>query len=123
MKRLLFTFAFILSVLNLQAADISSITNALKAGNAPSLIAAMDAETDIALPDYSKKGNGETATSALSNFFQTNKPNDFSVVHHADKKDSGFFVGKFITADKSFRVNVTYKVEGNKIVIQSIRIE
>ncbi|MDD2438071.1 MAG: DUF4783 domain-containing protein [Massilibacteroides sp.] len=123
MKRLLFTFAFVLSVLNIQAADITAISNALKAGNTSSLTATMDPEADIAIPGYTKKGNNPETNSALSNFFKTNKPSAFVVVHHADKKDSGFFVGKLTTSDKTFRVNITYKAEGDKVIIQSIRIE
>ncbi|WP_085535916.1 DUF4783 domain-containing protein [Massilibacteroides vaginae] len=123
MKRLLFTFAFILSVLSLNAADITNISNAFKGGNASSIAALMDAEVDLAIPGATKKCNGAEAVSALNNFFNANKPTDFSVVHHADKKENGFFVGKLPTASKAFRVNITYRSEGNKAIIQSIRIE
>lgn len=123
MKRLLFMFAFVLSVLNLQAADINPISNAFKEGNASSLTAFMDAEVDIAVPGSTKKCNGAEAVSILNGFFSSNKPTGFSVVHHADKKENGFFVGKLAAADKSFRVNITYRTDGNKAIIQSIRIE
>lgn len=123
MKRLVFTFAFVLSVLSLQAADITNISNAFKGGNASSLSAIMDAEVDIAVPGTTKKSNGAEAVSTLNSFFSTNKPTTFSVVHHADKKENGFFVGKLTTGDKSFRVNVTYRADGDKAIIQSIRIE
>lgn len=123
MKRLLFAFAFALSVLSLNAADISGITNAFKGGNASSLTATMDAEVDVAIPGATKKCNGADAVSALNSFFSSNKPAEFSVVHHADKKENGFFVGKLTTADKSFRVNITYRADGDKAIIQSIRIE
>lgn len=123
MKRLLFTFAFILSVLNLNAADITNISNAFKGGNASSLTAVMDTEVDIAIPGATKKCNGADAVAALNSFFNANKPTDFSIVHHADKKENGFFVGKLPTADKAFRVNITYRAEGDKAIIQSIRIE
>ena len=123
MKRLVFTFAFVLSILNLQAADITNISNAFKGGNASSLSAVMDTEVDIAVPGATKKSNGAGAVSALNSFFSSNKPTAFSVVHHADKKENGFFVGKLTTADKSYRVNVTYRADGDKAIIQSIRIE
>lgn len=123
MKRLFITFAFVLSVLSLKAADITHISNAFKEGNASSLTVIMDTEVDLAVPGTTKKCNGTDAVAALNQFFQSNKPADFSVVHHADKKENGFFVGKLPTADKSFRVNVTYRTEGNKAIIQSIRIE
>ena len=111
MKRLLLTFALIFAFACAQAADITSISNAFKAGNASSLSGAMD------------KCNGSEAVSMLSSFFSSNKPSGFSVVHHADKKESGFLVGKLPTSSGEYRVNITYRAEGNTAIIQSIRIE
>ena len=81
MKRLLLTFALIFAFVCAQAADITSISNAFKAGNASSLSGAMD------------------------------------------KKESGFLVGKLPTSSGEYRVNITYRAEGNTAIIQSIRIE
>ena len=50
MKRLLLTFALIFAFVCAQAADITSISNAFKAGNASSLSGAMDKVVDVALP-------------------------------------------------------------------------
>ena len=54
MKRLLLTFALIFAFACAQAADITSISNAFKAGNASSLSGAMDKVVDVALPGSSK---------------------------------------------------------------------
>ena len=118
MKRLLLTFALIFAFVCAQAADITSISNAFKAGNTSSLSGAMDKVVDVALPGSSKKCNGSE-----SSFFSSNKPSGFSVVHHADKKESGFLVGKLPTSSGEYRVNITYRAEGNTAIIQSIRIE
>ena len=104
MKRLLLTFALIFAFVCAQAADITSISNAFKAGNASSLSGAMDKVVDVALPGSSKKCNGSEAVSMLSSFFSSNKPSGFS--------SSG-----------EYRVNITYRAEGNTAIIQSIRIE
>jgi len=123
MKKLIFMLALILSALSIQAADINGISNAFKNGNASSISGNMDTEVDIAVPGTNKKGNGSDAVAALNQFFQANKPSGFTVAHHADKKESGFIVGKLATATKEFRVNVTYTVKDDKVFIQSIRIE
>lgn len=123
MKRLLLTFALIFAFICAQAADITGISNAFKTGNAASLSKVMDKEVDVALPGSSKKCDGSEAVSMLSAFFGSNKPAGFSVVHHADKKESGFLVGKLPTASGEYRVNITYRAEGNTAIIQSIRIE
>ena len=123
MKRLFLTLALVLSCLSAMAADIVTISNAFKGGNATSLSGTMDVEIDMAIPGTSKKCNANDAVSLLNTFFGSNKPTGFTVVHHADKKDTGFFVGKLPTASGEFRVNVTYRADGNKAIIQSIRIE
>lgn len=123
MKRLILTFALLLSCFGMWAADIASISNAFKGGNASSLTSSMDKEVDMAIPGSSKKCSGGEAISMLSAFFGSNKPTGFSVVHHADKKESGFFVGKLPTSTGEYRVNITYRADGNKAIIQSIRIE
>lgn len=123
MKRLLLTFVLVLSFLSVMAADITPISNAFKNGNASSFTEAMAQEVDMALPNSSKKCSGSEAVTMLSTFFGSNKPTGFTVVHHADKKDAGFFVGKLATASGEFRVNVTYRADGNKAIIESIRIE
>lgn len=123
MKRFVFTFALILSFLSVRAADITNISNAFKGGNASSLSAVMDKEVDMALPGSSKKCNGSEAVSLLNAFFGQHKPSGFSVVHHADKKENGFFVGKLPTSSGEYRVNITYRADGNQAIIQSIRIE
>lgn len=123
MKRLFLTLALVLSFLSVKAADITQISGAFKGGNATTLTQSMDKEVDMALPGVSKKCNGNDAVSLLNNFFTTHKPKDFTVVHHADKKDTGFFVGKLPTSTGEYRVNITYRADGNKAIIQSIRIE
>jgi len=123
MKKTLFTLALSIVILQMQAADITPISSAFKAGNADLLKEMMAAEVDMVTPGVSKKGNGNDAIATLKAFFQDNKPIDFTVAHHADKNDSGFIVGKIITADREFRVNITYTVKDEKILITIIRIE
>ncbi|MCD8176362.1 MAG: DUF4783 domain-containing protein [Tannerellaceae bacterium] len=123
MKQAVLTILCLLMSVYIQVADITTISNAFKGGKAANLTAVMDQEVDIAVPGASKKGNPKEATTILNSFFEKNKPTGFSVVHHADKKENGFFVGKLPTNGGEFRVNVTYRVDGDNMLIQSIRIE
>ena len=122
MRRLLF-LAFVLSALTIQAADITPVSNAIKAGNAEILKDKMAAEVDIVVPGTTKKCSGSDAITILKSFFLTNKPTGFTVAHHADKNDSGFFVGKLATDGKEFRVNITYVVKDGNMLITVLRIE
>jgi hypothetical protein len=123
MRKLAFMFAFILCVLSIKAADISAISNAFKSGDAASLAGNMDTEVDIATPGTNRKGNSTETIAVLTRFFQANKPSGFTVVHQADKKETGFLVGKLATGKGEFRVNITYCTKNDKVLIQSIRIE
>jgi len=123
MKKILFALAFMFSAMCIQAADITPVSDALKTGNADVLKGRMSAEVDIVVPGTAKKGTGNDAIAILRAFFNTNKPNNFTISHNADKKDSGFFVGKLTTDNGEFRVNITYAVKEDKVFIQVIRIE
>ncbi len=123
MKKILFTAMIILIALHSQAADITPVTNAFKAGSAEMFKDMLAAEVDIVTPSNSKKGNPDDVIPILKSFFQDNKPTGFTVSHHADKNDSGFVVGKLATDSKEFRVNVTYTAKDGKISITIIRIE
>lgn len=125
MKRCLLSLTLAgLFAANLEAADISRISDAFKGGNASTLSACMDQEVDLALEGgASVKYAGQEAVGKLGQFFQANKPSGFQVIHHADKKDCGFFVAKLKTGGKEYRVNITYRTDNNQAIIQSIRIE
>jgi len=123
MKKITYMFIFLLSALSLKSADITLITNSFKEGRASGIAKNMDAEVDITVPGATKKGTGADAVAILTRFFESDKPTGFTVLHHADKNDSGFFVGRLTTGKGEFRVNITYGTKENTVLIQSIRIE
>jgi hypothetical protein len=123
MKKIFFTFTFILFALSIQAVNITPVSDAIKAGNADLLKDKMSEEVDISVPGRSQKGSGADAIAALKTFFRTNKVSGFTVVHHADKNESGFLVGKLITDKGEYRVNITYTTKDGNVLIQIIRIE
>lgn len=123
MKRVLLTLALVLSFLSVYAADTNFIATAFKSGNAALLNNCMDKEVEMVLPSVNKKCAGNEAVKLLESFFKQYKPTNFSVLHQVDKKESGFYVAKYIAGSTEYRVNITYRVNGNAIVIQSIRIE
>ena len=123
MRKIVCILVFALSVLSIYAADITTIINSLKEGKASGIVGNMDTEVDITVPGETKKGTGAEAVAILSRFFESEKPTGFTVLHHADKTETGFVVGKLTTGKGEFRVNITYGTKDNKVLIQSIRIE
>ena len=123
MKRFLCMFAFMLSVLSMKAGDITKIVNIFNEGKVSEIAENMDAEVDIAVPDIKNKGTGAEAAAILIRFFESAKPTGFTVLHHADKNETGFVVGRLIADNAEFRVNITYCTKDNKVLMESIRIE
>ena len=123
MKRIICMFAFMLSVLSMEAGDITKIVNIFKEGKVSDSANNMDTEVDIATPETKKKGTGADAVTILNRFFESVKPTGFTILHHADRNETGFVVGKLITDNGEFRVNITYCTKDNNVLMQSIRIE
>lgn len=125
MKRFMLSVALsCLYLANINAADIKAISGAFSKGNAAALSSLMDKEVDMALQGgTSKVRSGSDAEKDLESFFKTGNISGFQVIHHADKKDRGFIVGKINANGKEYRVNITYRTENDKAIIQSIRIE
>ncbi|MDR0797036.1 MAG: DUF4783 domain-containing protein [Tannerella sp.] len=123
MRRMICMFAFMLSVLSMEAGDIAKIVNIFKEGKVLDGAGNMDSEVDIAVPGAKNKGTGADAATVLNRFFESVKPTGFTVLHHADRNETGFIVGKLSTDNGEFRVNITYVTKDNNVLMQSIRIE
>lgn len=123
MKRLILMLTGCLFFLGALAVDTGQIAKSFKTGDAALLKNSMDTQVEIMLPAAKKKCAPDEAVRILGDFFRTHKPSDFTVMHEAEKKESGFYIGKLIAAGEEFRVNITYRTENDAIRIQSIRIE
>jgi hypothetical protein len=123
MKRTVLVTLMLLSCIYAAATDTGTISGAFKNGKADGLLPLMEKEIDLAVSGSSCKCSASESVSRLNVFFNANRPTAFSILHTAEKNGSGFMVGKLSTCSGSFRVNITYRVEADKAVIQSIRIE
>lgn len=123
MKRILFTCFLWLAFTALYAVDLRPVTEAFTKGNTTPLRTSMDTQVDMYLPGNNKKCAAAEALNLLDGFFKENKPAAFTLLHNADKKDTGFSVGSLDTSTRKYRVNLTYRIQNNAILIQSIRIE
>lgn len=123
MRRITLMLSLLILSLGLYAANVNPIATAFTSGNASILENSMDKEVDIVLLSDTKNCSGKEAVRLLSEFFASNKPSGFTVVHQAEKTTTGFYVGKLNCGQAGYRVNITYKISGNSILIRSIRIE
>ncbi|MDR2469483.1 MAG: DUF4783 domain-containing protein [Tannerella sp.] len=123
MKKTMYMIACLCFVWSVRAVDITAISGAIRSGDAQRLTACMDSEADLAAPGVSVRADGQEVVAQLARFFEANKVTAFTVAHQADKKETGFVVGKLTTETGDFRVNITYSIKEEQVLIQSIRIE
>ena len=123
MRRITFMLSLLILSLSIYAANVNPISSAFTSGNASALENSMDKEVDFVLLSNNKNCSGREAVQLLAEFFASNKPSGFTIVHQAEKTTTGFYVGKLTCGQSSYRVNITYKISGDSILIQSIRIE
>lgn len=123
MKRFILTLVLLVSTLGLYAANINHIATAFKSSNASLLGSCFDEKIEVILPGVKSQYTQKEAIELFETFFKQNKTSTYSITHHAEKKERGFYVAQMGTGSKDFRVNITYLSQGGSILIQSIRIE
>ncbi|MFM2266718.1 MAG: hypothetical protein RL757_158 [Bacteroidota bacterium] len=107
------------------AVNLSPITKALSEGDAAALGSFFDATIDLTVLTKQDLLDKSKATETLRQFFQSNKPKSFNAMHQGTSKgaNSQYTLGDLITANGTFRVYLYYRVTGDKILIQEMRIE
>jgi Domain of unknown function (DUF4783) len=124
MKTLVILFAFFLPA-SLVTPNFAPISKALSEGDAATLNNYMDNTIDITLFDKQSVLDKNAATNALRDFFAKNKPKSFTIDHQGSSKgaNSHYTIGSLNASNGNFKVYVYYKSDGEKPVIQEIRIE
>lgn len=105
--------------------NLSPITKAISEGNATALGAYFDATVDLTVLNKQDFLDKNKATESIRQFFQTNKPKSFNAMHQGTSKgaNSQYTLGDLVTTTGSYRVYLYYRVSGDKITIQEMRIE
>jgi orotate phosphoribosyltransferase-like protein len=124
MKNLILSicFLFAAAVANAQFAGIST---AMDKGDAGALSQFFDAKIEITTPNQDGIFDKEQAKGIIQNFFATNKPNSFSIVHQGASKGKAsiYAIGELSASGKKFRVFIYINETAGKTMIQQIEIE
>ncbi|HLU85178.1 MAG TPA: DUF4783 domain-containing protein [Vicingaceae bacterium] len=100
------------------------IATAIKNGNSAAIASFFNKTVDLTLPKNEGVFSKSQAEIILKNFFTTNKPTDFKVVHDGESKNNTLYsIGNLITANGVFRTYILYQENANNIVILELRIE
>lgn len=100
------------------------IATAIKNGNSAAIASFFNKTVDLTLPKNEGVFSKSQAEIILKNFFTTNKPTDFKVVHDGESNNNTLYsIGNLITANGVFRTYILYQENANNIVILELRIE
>ena len=124
MKRLLFLCTVFLIVFSCYSQEFpQSIALSFSNRDAGLLFDSMDDEIELTINNGRERLDKTVAVSKIDNFLQTLPSSKFSIVHKSDKRDVGFIIGTLQCAQDSYRINISFNKNQNKIVIQTIRID
>lgn len=107
-----------------QAQSFDNIVQAFKNGNGSALAASFQANVEITIKDAGNSYSKSQAEMVLKNFFSTNRPTGFAVVHQGTSPEgSKYFIGTLSTPSGTYRTYVYAKANNGALAIQEIRIE
>lgn len=122
-----YLFVFICFIPSLVLADpgIDAIKNAIKEGNIDKLSTYFDSTLELCLEDQEDIYDKSEAILKVKNFFTSNKPNSFKMVHQGKSADTDahYCIGTLSTDQGSFRVYLYMQKNQSDYIIQELRFD
>ena len=124
MKNLIFIFFFAPNMIFINL-NLSVISQALSTGDTEKLSEYFDDSVEIAVLDKEDVYSKAEAKKIIQDFFEKNKAKSFSQVHQGTSKSKGskYCIGNLVAGGNSYRVYIYLKTQGNKYLIQELRID
>ncbi len=117
-------FAGSLIAFNSVTAQIpDEIIQSLKSGNARLLSGYFNQNVELVIPDSDNVYSKAQAQLIVSEFFSSNSPQNFQVLHRGGKEGAQYVIGNLLTKKGSFRVYFLLKKSDGKDYIHQLRIE
>ena len=126
-KKILFSAFLIAGIIAVgfqsQAQVPNEILLSLKSGNAKVLSRYFNQNVDLVVLDDQNVYSKAQAQQIVGNFFSSNPPENFSVVHDSGKEGAKAVIGTLKTQNGNFRVYFLLKQNDGKDYIHQLRIE
>jgi hypothetical protein len=101
----------------------SGIITALSSGNAVALSEYFGQNIELSMFEKEEIYSKTQAQIILKNFFSTNPPKSFEIIHQGGKEASKYAIGSLKTSGKTYRITMLLKTNGTVIYIHQLRIE
>jgi hypothetical protein len=113
-------FAFVtVSFAQIPDGIVVSIQN----GNDASLAAFFNENVELVVDTHDDVYSKSQAQQIVADFFKSNKPKQFSIIHQGGKDGACYAIGSLTTATGIFRVYFLLKTKNNNSFIHQLRIE
>lgn len=101
---------------------IDRISSSIKAGSAKAIAGHFDANVEITLPGNEGYYSEAQSEQILKDFFQSNKPVGFSIMHKGDSGDAMYVIGSLtVESGQAFRTFIYLIKEGDSFKIQQLK--
>jgi len=123
LKLISFVFGFF-ALATVSFAQIpDEIVISIQNGNDVSLAAFFNENVELVVESHDDVYSKSQAQQIVAEFFKSNKPKQFSIIHQGGKEDARYAIGSLITANGTFRVYFLLKSRNNNSYIHQLRIE
>ncbi len=112
-----------LSGISAQSHIPEEVIDALGRGNATVISSYLNDNVELFVDNKNDIYSKQQASKIIADFFNKNQVTGFNLIHKGDKEASCFVIGTLKTSNKNFRVYILTRKNGNKDVIQQLRIE
>lgn len=100
---------------------IDQVKESIKAGSAKELSKYLNATVDVTIDGKPNSYSKAQAEFVLRDFFKTNPPAEFSIIHQGSSKGGQpFAIGHYKSGSNTFRVWMKIKTVGNQSLVQEI---
>jgi hypothetical protein len=99
------------------------IVLSIQNGNDTSLAGFFNENVELVVETHDDVYSKSQAQQIVAEFFKTNKPKQFSIIHQGGKEGARYAIGSLITNTGTFRVYFLLKNKNNNSYIHQLRIE
>jgi len=118
-----FVFGFFALAVTSFAQIPDEIVTSIQNGNDVSLAAFFNENVELVVESHDDVYSKSQAQQIVAEFFKSNKPKQFSIIHQGGKEDARYAIGNLVTATGTFRVYFLLKNKNSNSYIHQLRIE
>lgn len=120
---MIFLFAGVFSYYTAKAQIPNEIILSIKNGNSKVLSGYFNQNVELVVLDSDNVYSKAQAQQIVNNFFNSYRPESFTVIHQSEKSGAKYLIGNLVTNNGKFRVYFLLKKSDGKDYIHQLRIE